>query len=227
MTWLASVLVAASVFVLLRPDPARRLESVSGISPAITSMRTWRALSTRANGMRHQRGADRKAAIHALAALAAELRAGTPQHRALEITGESVWPSACGAVRFDGDIAEALRLDARRIPLIAPLAACWSVAAQQGSGLSVAVTRMAEQARVAEDIRVQLVAQLAGPRATARILIFLPLFGIAMGMMMGVNPLAWLLGTPLGMGCLALGIGLISLGYWWISRIVQRVELLL
>jgi len=222
-----AVLVAASVFVLLRPDPARRLESISGSSSALNPARTWLSLATRVKGARQQQAVDRKAAIHALAAIAAELRAGTPQQRALEITGESVWPSACGAVRFDGDIAEALRLDARRIPLIAPLAACWSVAAQQGSGLSVAVTRMAEQARVAEDIRVQLVSQMAGPRATARILMMLPLFGIAMGIMMGVDPLAWLLGTPLGLGCLALGIGLISLGYWWTSRIVQRVELLL
>ena len=227
MTWLAAVLMATSVFVLLRPDPTRRLESISGITSGLNPARTWRAFATRVTGTRQQQAADRKAAIHALAALAAELRAGTPQQRALEITGESVWPSACGAVRFDGDVAEALRLDARRIPLIAPLAACWSVAAQQGSGLSVAVTRMAEQARVAEDIRVQLVAQMAGPRATARILMMLPLFGIAMGMMMGVDPLAWLLGTPLGLGCLALGIGLVSLGYWWTSRIVQRVELLL
>jgi tight adherence protein B len=86
---------------------------------------------------------------------------------------------------------------------------------------------MAEQARVAEDIRVQLEAQLASPRATARILMLLPLFGIAMGMMMGVNPVGWLLGTPLGLACLVGGLALTALGYWWTSRIVQRVERLL
>ena len=113
------------------------------------------------------------------------------------------------------------------MPLIAPLAACWAVSAQQGSGLSISVTRMAEQARIAEDIRVQLEAQLAGPRATARILMLLPLFGLAMGVMMGVNPLAWLLGTPVGIACLVAGMALTALGYWWTSRIVQRVERLL
>jgi tight adherence protein B len=147
--------------------------------------------------------------------------------RALITTGEGVWPAACGAVRFDGDIAEAFRQDSVRMPLLAPLAACWAVSARQGSGLSISVSRMAEQARIAEDIRVQLEAQLAGPRATARILMMLPLFGIAMGMMMGVNPLGWLLGTPLGLACLVTGSCLAGLGYWWTSRLVQHVERLL
>jgi tight adherence protein B len=68
---------------------------------------------------------------------------------------------------------------------------------------------------------------MAGPRATARILMLLPLFGIAMGMLMGVSPLAWLLGTPLGIGCLLGGLLLTALGYWWTSRIVAKVEELL
>jgi tight adherence protein B len=48
-----------------------------------------------------------------------------------------------------------------------------------------------------------------------------------MGMMMGVNPLGWLLGTPLGAACLLSGISLAGVGYWWTSRIVHRVEALL
>ncbi len=150
-----------------------------------------------------------------------------PQQRALISSGGGVWPAACGAVRFDGDIAAALREDAVHTPLLAPLAACWAVSEQQGSGLAISVARMAEQARIAEDIRLQLEAQLAGPRATARILMLLPLFGIAMGMMMGVNPLAWLFGTPPGLACLFAGSVLAGLGYWWTSRIVSRVENLL
>jgi tight adherence protein B len=171
--------------------------------------------------------AERLTAIRALSALAAELRSGRPQRQALAMTGEGVWTSACGAVRLDGDVAAALRVDAERTPLLAPLAACWSVSAEFGSGLADAVGRLAEQARVAEDIRVQLEAQLAGPRATARILMLLPLFGIAMGMMMGVNPLGWLLGTLPGLACLLLGMALAMLGLWWTGCIVRKVERLL
>ena len=113
------------------------------------------------------------------------------------------------------------------MPMLAPLAACWAVSENQGSGLATSVARITEQARIAEDIRVQLEAQLAGPRATARILMLLPAFGIAMGMLMGVNPLGWLLGTLPGLMCLFAGLSLAALGYWWTSRIVSRVEALL
>jgi tight adherence protein B len=227
VTWLAATLMAAAVFVILRPDPTARLESISGPSEQGSHGSELRLLIDRLVARRRRIGADRQAAIRALSALAAELCAGTHPQRALVMTGESVWPSACGAVRLGGDIPEALRADAQRMPLIAPLAACWAVAAQHGNGLAVAVTRMNAQARVAEDIRVQLLAQMAGPRATARILMMLPVFGIAMGMMMGVDPVGWLLGSPLGFGCLACGLALTTLGYWWTSAIARRVERLL
>jgi len=227
MTALAAALVGLAVFLLIRPDPALRLESIAGAGSPRMRAHSIRVGIERVIGGRRRRGAERSAAIEALGALAAELGAGTPPQQALIATGSTIWSEACGAVRFDGDVAEALRRDAERIPLLAPLSACWAVSTQQGSGLLISVTRLAEQARVAEDIRVQLEAQLAGPRATARILMLLPLFGIAMGMMMGVNPLGWLLGTLPGLLCLLSGVGLTALGYWWTSRIVKRVEILL
>jgi len=225
--WVPAALLAAAVFIVMQPDPAHRLEAILGLAQRPVARSPVRELGARFLGRGRQRSEARRQAIEALGCLSAELSAGTPQQRALVIAGEQVWPTACGAARFDGDVVEALRQDARRMPLIAPLAACWAVSSQQGSGLSISVTRMAEQARIAEDIRVQLEAQLAGPRATARILMLLPLFGIAMGVMMGVNPLAWLLGTPVGIACLVVGMALSALGYWWTSRIVQRVERLL
>ena len=227
MIWVPAALVAVAVFIVMQPDPTHRLEAILGVTQRPPVGNPLRELGARLFGGGRERSAARRQAIEALGSLSAELSAGTPQQRALVIAGEQVWPAACGAVRFDGDVAEALREDARRMPLITPLAACWAVSAQQGSGLAISVSRIAEQARMAEDIRVQLEAQLAGPRATARILMLLPLFGIAMGMMMGVNPLAWLLGTPVGLACLVVGLALTALGYWWTSRIVQRVERLL
>ncbi|MGI9135601.1 MAG: type II secretion system F family protein [Candidatus Nanopelagicales bacterium] len=227
MTWLSAGLMATAVFLAIRPDPTTRLESISGLVVREDRSSELHTLLARVIARRRLQVAERQAAVRALSALAAELSAGTHPQRALVITGESVWPSACGAVRLDGDVVEALRADARRTPIITPLSACWAVASQQGSGLSVAVTRMSEQARIAEDIRVQLLAQMAGPRATARILMMLPIFGIAMGMMMGVDPVGWLLGTPLGLGCLVCGLALTCLGYWWTSAIATRVERLL
>ena len=227
MSWLAALLISAAVFLLFPPDPARRLETILGSRSGTGSVDALGRRFSEFLGRARMRTAARREVIEALGALAAELTAGTPPQGALLAAGQKAWPAACGAVRFDGDVAEALRLDARSMPLLGPLAACWAISVQQGSGLSVSVARLAEQARIAEDVRVQLEAQLAGPRATARILMLLPLFGIAMGMMMGVNPLGWLLGTPLGAACLVSGICLATLGYWWTSRIVRRVEALL
>jgi len=227
MTLIAALLVAGAVALFIRPDPGRRLSSVlggvteTGIPSAVPHRlsRVW--------GRARRRRDERMRAIEALGALAAELKAGAPPQRALGDTGELAWPLACGAVRFDGDVTAALRRDAERLPLLAPLAACWAVSAQQGSSLEISVSRLVEQARVTEDVRVQLEAQLAGPRATARILMLLPIFGIAMGMMMGVDPLGWLLRTLPGLACLIGGCALASAGYWWTSRIVAGVEDLL
>ena len=58
------------------------------------------------------------------------------------------------------------------------------------------------RARSSEDVRVDLEGQLAGPRATARMLALLPLVGIGFGMMLGSDPLSWLLGTTPGRLCL-------------------------
>ena len=86
---------------------------------------------------------------------------------------------------------------------------------------------LAATARAAEDVRVDLEGQLAGPRASARLLAGLPFVGIAFGMMLGSDPLAWLLTSLPGRACLLVGLVLTALGTWWTGRIAQRVERLL
>ena len=139
-------------------------------------------------------------AVQALGALAAELEAGqSPREALLRAGGEPcVWPVARGALRMDGDVAGALLVDAQRHPPLRHLAACWEVAAASGAGLAAAVVRLAAGERAAEDVRVDLEGQLAGPRATARLLSLLPLVGIGVGMLLGSDPLAWLLTTGPG-----------------------------
>ena len=66
--------------------------------------------------------------------------------------------------------------------------------------------------------------QLAGPRATARMLSGLPLIGIALGMLLGADPVGFLLGSPVGLGCLVTGVVLTAVGMWWTNRIAARVE---
>ena len=178
---------------------------------------------------RRRRGRDRSLTIEALGALAAELSAGQPASVALVRAAgvPSAWPHATAAVRMGGDVSAALRLDAERRPVLVQLAACWQVAAHTGSGLAAAAEQLARSARRAEQVRGELEGQLAAPRATARLLSGLPLVGIGFGVLLGADPLGWLLGSALGRLCLIGGIGLTGAGAWWTGRIAARVERML
>ena len=62
---------------------------------------------------------------------------------------------------------------------------------------------------------------LAGPRATASVLAALPLAGIGLGALIGVNVPAVLLGTPLGWACTVGGGLLWAAGRGWSARLVR------
>jgi tight adherence protein B len=171
-------------------------------------------------------------------AVAAELRAGRAPDTALVVAVEPLL--APGAV--PGPLRAELRpllMAARTGAPVAPvlralapapgaeaarsLALCWQVAGQSGSGLAAAVERVADGAAADAALRRQLAAELAAPRATARLLAVLPLLGVLLGTALGARPIAVLLTTPLGLGCLALGGALTALGAWWAGRIVRSV----
>lgn len=186
---------------------------------------------TRLPGGRARAARRREDTIEAVGALAAELQAGQPVRSALlrAFADAPVAPRALAAARWGGDVAAALAADADALgqPVLRSLAACWSVAEGSGAGLAAAVDRMVVTARAAEAVRTQLQAHLAAPRATSRMLAGLPLIGLVMGMALGGDPLAWLVSTPAGLGCLTLGIGLTLAGLAWTRRIALRVERLL
>lgn len=182
---------------------------------------------------RRQRTRLRGELRDALAEVVADIRAGQPPERALARAlserHDTIAPRTLAATRWGGDVADALRDDARGSsqPLLASAAACWSVAAAQGAGLADSLDRLVAQDRRAEEVRRQLEAHLAAPRATARMLALLPAFGLLLGIAVGGDPLGWLLGTPLGLGCMVLGLLLVAAGLTWASRIVARTEHLL
>lgn len=173
----------------------------------------------------------REIARDAVAAMAAELSAGHSATRALEraFARDDLAPRSRAAIAWGGDVVEALRADARMpgCGLLLAVSACWSVAHGTGAGLAESLRRAVSADREDDEVRTQLAAHLAAPRATARMLAGLPVLGLILGIAMGGDPLAWLLGTPLGFGCLACGIGLTILGLLWTSRIAARVEALL
>src|SRR5690606_21337279 len=68
-----------------------------------------------------------------------------------------------------------------------------------------ALGRLALALRAEQEHRRDVAAQLAGPRATARVLFLLPAFGLLLGQLLGAAPVRFLLESPLGLLCAVAG----------------------
>lgn len=157
-------------------------------------------------------------------ALVAELQAGAPPPVALLTAGEQypVAPRAMAAARLQAPIHPALRADgeaAQAIALIG-LAACWEVAAESGAGLIAGIQQVETIAAAEEQVTQDLEQELASPRATGRVLMFLPLVGIGLGELMGASPASWLVGTGIGRAIGVFGLILMAAGWWWTTKIM-------
>jgi tight adherence protein B len=176
------------------------------------------------------RALERGTAVEALAVLGAELRAGRTPTEAFEAaagvaTGSlsGTFAAAATGARFGADPGAVLlrSAGASAVPeVLCGLATCWQVCSATGSSLAAAIDRLAEGLRADRAQRLAVEAELAGPRATAALLALLPVAGIALAAGLGARPLHVLLHTGLGLGCLAVGVGLDLLGLWWTGRIV-------
>ena len=64
---------------------------------------------------------------------------------------------------------------------------------------------------------------MAGPKSTVRVLSWLPLIGIGLGLLIGVEPVELISGLP---GQLSIGGGLIlyALGRWWMRTMMVRAQ---
>jgi tight adherence protein B len=172
--------------------------------------------------------ARRGTEIEWVEALAAELRAGRDPWASLLAADRSatsvVNAAATAAARTSGNVGSALRADPRSSDLLRGVAACWDVAAGSGAGLASSLTTLADSAREAERARHELRAGLAEPRATAVVLACLPLLGLALGTVLGADPVSWLLGSATGAVVLASGLLLEAVGAWWAWRIASSLE---
>ena len=209
----------------MNPWPSIRLASLNLARAHLWHVEVLDALRKRTKRSA-RRQMDTRTLIDSLAAFEMELTSGQSPSSALVLasTVPPIWPAALSAVGMQGDVAQALEVDAQRHPDLRQLAACWKVASNSGSGMSAAVDRMIQGLRENEELRNTLQAELAGPRATAAVLRWLPGIGLLMGIAMGADPIGWLFGNPLGLACLVAGVTLSVLGSLWSRRMVRAVE---
>ncbi len=101
------------------------------------------------------------------------------------------------------------------------LAACLDVAEASGSPLAAVLARYALRLETELDAIAVRETALAGPKATVRLLSWLPALGLVLGMIMGVDPLAALFGGPIGWAALLTGTALMVVGRCWSGALIR------
>jgi tight adherence protein B len=104
------------------------------------------------------------------------------------------------------------------------LAAGIRIATVSGAAPGPALNALADALRAASELDREIASALAGPRASARVVLALPALGLAMSALLDLGALPVLVGTPLGAGCLVVGVGLVAVAAKWSSRIVRRAQ---
>ena len=104
------------------------------------------------------------------------------------------------------------------------LAAAWSVATDAGAPLAPSLRLFAGSLRALAQAQRDIEVALAGPAATARMVMVLPAIGVLFGMALGFNTIGTLLTTPTGIGCLVLGSILSRGASRWNRRLIAAAQ---
>jgi tight adherence protein B len=107
---------------------------------------------------------------------------------------------------------------------VAAVAAAGIVAEYAGAALAPALRGASEALRDRADAERDVATALAGPRATARLMTWLPAVGVAMAYVIGVDVAGTLVTNPLGWAAAVLGGGLLFAGRAWTRRLVASVS---
>jgi tight adherence protein B len=183
---------------------------------------------------RRYRRTQGEAMAAALRTVVGELRIGAHPVRAFET-------AATEAAAGGGNAATPLRALAARARLGSDVAAsirdlgsmsalpvhwsrvevCWRLATDHGLPISLLMSAAHRDIVERQRFSDRVDAALAGPRATAVILAGLPVFGVALGHLIGAQPLRFLLGG--GGWLLVTGVTLVCAGLGWSDHIIDRL----
>lgn len=102
------------------------------------------------------------------------------------------------------------------------LGACWAIARVSGAPLGPALEVLAEALDDISRTKRQISAALAGPKATMRLVMALPVIGVIGGGIGGQSSVGFLFGTGLGAAVLALGVAMMFGAWWWLRLLAER-----
>ncbi len=201
--WLAVVPVGRSASALAGVGgPARRRGPAGWLAAARRRVRP----AARRDDPEHVRVA--------VAQVAALLRAGaTPGAAWSRALGVSVDPAG---VPSGADLAGVVGGAAPARGLVAASRLASDVGASLGGVLEAVSATLVAEAEARSDRE----AALAGPQATARVLLWLPVAGVLLGWALGADPLATATDGGVGTAAVGLGLVLLALGRTWTARLV-------
>ncbi|WP_074712255.1 type II secretion system F family protein [Arthrobacter alpinus] len=102
------------------------------------------------------------------------------------------------------------------------IAACFDVCEASGAPVAAVLERLATTLEADHDAAALRETALSGPRATVKLLTWLPVLGLGLGMLMGVDPISALLGSSLGWLVLAAGVGFAVAGRAWSASMIAK-----
>lgn len=219
------VVVSAAPALLVVAGGSPRLVALAAVVvlSAVGGSRLWRSRAARLAA-----GATGVRVLETCESLAVELGAGRPPASALDRAAVD-WPAlapVAEAHRVGADVPAAWRALAEEPGAgdLRVVAAAWQVAHRTGEGLADTLDRVALGLRDAQATRRVVEGELSSARATAKLVAALPLLALTMGNGAGGDPWGFLLGHPVGLGCLALGLAFALAGLAWIEALAREVD---
>lgn len=152
-----------------------------------------------------------------------------PESEPADVAAGQVVRAAADAGAAGDNIADAVASAAQELPVAErqawlALAAAWSVATDAGAPLAASLRELAASFRHLGQLQRDVGVALAGPAATGRIVLGLPVVGLAFGVLMGFDTVHALFATVPGLLCLAASAFLIAAGARWNARLVRRAQ---
>jgi tight adherence protein B len=204
------------------------------LAAGLAGVTAWRRWTARRALRRTLTAVDGLA--EALRSLVAELRAGAHPAAAADSAAIDAEPAAAramrsiaAAARLDGDVDRALTASRAATPatarVLTQLSQAWIMVRRHGLALADVLDAVQHDLDTRVRFARQVLARMAGPRASATILALLPTVGIGLGEAMGAHPLRILTATTSGQLLLVTGTALACAGVAWSARITNQVVL--
>lgn len=226
-----AVLVALSIILSAPLDPGARLQQLLRTGAKRINRRGGSERGQRRRGRAKEEAEQEKLwAIGAVENCAHLLKVGmTPQAvmTTLSRQNDRLAPIS-RAISLGEEPGRAIATRGEDLPpaaaeVFAGMAAVWTVSERSGAPAADMILRYADAQRDALDADRERRIAMAGPRATVRVLSWLPLIGVGLGLLIGVQPVQLISGLP---GRLSIGGGVVLYiaGRWWMKRMMVRAE---